>query len=160
MATIDHLDLVVTDLERSLGFYRALLRPLGYTRQSEITGERGERVVYLGTDRRTGSVSLRQAQSDAHEVPYDRYAVGLHHLAFRAPSRAVVDEAAEWLAESGATIEDAPKEWPYGPGYYACFFHDPDGIKLELVHEPSEVELMDRLDALQRRVAELEGRAD
>jgi catechol 2,3-dioxygenase-like lactoylglutathione lyase family enzyme len=158
MATIDHLDLVVTDLERSLGFYRALLRPLGYTRQSEIVGERGERVVYLGTHRRTGSVSLRQAQSDAHPVPYDRYAVGLHHLAFRAPSRAVVDDVAAWLAEIDATIENAPREWPYGPGYYACFFHDPDGIKLELVHEPSEVELMDQVDALRRRIAELEGR--
>ena len=41
---IDHLDLVVTDFERSLEFYRGLLRPLGYAGESPITGERGERV--------------------------------------------------------------------------------------------------------------------
>ena len=34
--------------------------------------------------------------------------------------------------------ESAPKEFPhYVPGYYAAFFYDPDGIKLEVVHEPS-----------------------
>ena len=44
---IDHVDLVVSDLDRSLAFYRELLAPLGYTNVSPITGERGERVVYV-----------------------------------------------------------------------------------------------------------------
>jgi glyoxylase I family protein len=127
---------VVTDLERSLAFYKALLEPLGYVRQTEIEGERGERVVYLGQACKDGSVSLRQAQSDAHPAPYDRYAVGLHHLAFAADSRARVDERADWLREQEATIESGPKEYQYTPGYYAVFFYDPDGIKLELVHTP------------------------
>ncbi len=42
---IDHIDLVVTDFERSLAFYRGLLGPLGYTREGPITGLRGEHVV-------------------------------------------------------------------------------------------------------------------
>jgi glyoxylase I family protein len=133
---IDHLDLVVTSLERSLVFYRELLEPLGYVRTSEIEGERGERVVYVGRHGGMGSVSLREAQSDAHEVPYERYGIGLHHLAFAAPSRAVVDERAAWLRAEGATIESGPEEYGYTPGYYAVFFYDPDGIKLELVHRP------------------------
>jgi len=133
---IDHLDRVVTDLARSLAFYKALLEPLGYVRQSEIAGERGERVVYLGRAHENGSVSLRQAQSDARPLPYDRYAVGLHHLAFAAGSRATVDERAAWLREQGVTIESGPREYDYSPGYYAVFFYDPDGIKLELVHAP------------------------
>jgi glyoxylase I family protein len=130
---VDHLDLVVTDLERSLQFYNGLLEPLGFTRNSQIIGERGERVVYIGG---TGgaSVSLRQAQSDAHPTPYDRYAVGVHHVAFFADSREVVDERAEWLRERGAEIESGPAEYDYTPGYYAVFFYDPDGIKLEIVH--------------------------
>jgi len=34
--------------------------------------------------------------------------------------------------------ESAPKEFPhYVEGYYAAFFYDPDGIKLEVVHEPT-----------------------
>ena len=29
-----------------------------------------------------------------------------------------------------------PSEYSYIPGYYAVFFYDPDGIKLEIVHVP------------------------
>ena len=133
---IDHLDLVVTSLERSIEFYAELLRPLGYDRVSEIAGERGERVVYLGRSAGRGSVSLRQRQSDAHQVPYDRYGVGIHHIAFIADSREVVDERASWLRDRQTTIESEPREYDYTPGYYAVFFYDPDGIKLEIVHRP------------------------
>jgi glyoxylase I family protein len=136
---VDHLDLVVSSLERSLDFYRGLLGPLGYTWESEIAGERGERVVYLGGGSGGGaeghvSVSLRERQSDAHAVPYQRYAIGLHHLAFVASSREQVDERAEWLHANGARIESEPREYAYTLGYYAVFFYDPDGIKLEIVH--------------------------
>ncbi|HEX2127629.1 MAG TPA: VOC family protein [Solirubrobacterales bacterium] len=133
---VDHLDLVVSDLERSLEFYRGLLEPLGFTRASEIEGERGERVVYLGG---TGgpSVSLRERQSDAHATPYDRYGVGIHHLAFVAANREQVDERAAWLRERDTKIESGPEEYDYTPGYYAVFFYDPDGIKLEIVHRPA-----------------------
>src|SRR5690349_22358116 len=135
MRPVDHLDLVVTDLERSLAFYNGLLEPLGFVRNSEIEGERGERVIYIGGSG-GASVSLRQVQSDAHATPYDRYAVGIHHLCFGAPSREVVDERAQWLRDQGAEIESEPREYDYTPGYYAVFFYDPDGIKLEIVHRP------------------------
>jgi glyoxylase I family protein len=158
MSPIDHLDLVVTSLGRSLEFYRGLLVPLGYVRVSEIEGERGERVVYLGRIGGTGSVSLRAAQSDAHPVPYDRYAVGLHHLAFAAPSRATVDERAAWVREQGAHVESGPQEYGYSPGYYAAFFHDPDGIKIELVHRPSERDLAAQVRRLEARLERLERR--
>jgi catechol 2,3-dioxygenase-like lactoylglutathione lyase family enzyme len=69
-------------------------------------------------------------------VPYDRYAVGVHHIAFAAPSREAVDERARWAADHGAEIESAPQEYDYRPGYYAFFLYDPDGIKLEIVHIP------------------------
>jgi glyoxylase I family protein len=133
---IDHLDLVVSHLERSLEFYRGLLAPLGYLRESTITGERGERVVYLGRAGGGGSIGLRERQSDARAVPYDRYWVGVHHVAFAASSRVVVDERARWVADQGMTIESGPEEYGYAPGYYAVFFYDPDGIKLEVVHIP------------------------
>ena len=95
-------------------------------------------VTYLGRERPArGSLGLRAVRSDAHEVPYDRYGVGLHHLAFVAPSRAVVDACAAWLRESGAEIESGPGEFPYSPGYYAVFCPDPDGIKIEVVHTPN-----------------------
>lgn len=133
---VDHLDLVVGSLERSLDFYRGLLRPLGWERENPITGERGERVVYLSRSARDVAISLRERQSDAYAVPYDRYAVGLHHLAISAESREQVDERAAWLRETGAEIESEPREYEYSEGYYAVFFRDPDGIKLEIVHAP------------------------
>ncbi len=159
LEAIDHLDLVVTDLERSLRFYTELLRPLGYVRNSEIEGERGERVVYVGRPGGWGSVSVRQAQSDAHETPYDRYAIGVHHIAFSASGRPAVDDSARWLRDNGHQIESGPEEYnQYTPGYYAVFFYDPDGIKLEIVHRPREADLVRRVQALEARLAELEGR--
>jgi catechol 2,3-dioxygenase-like lactoylglutathione lyase family enzyme len=154
---IDHLDLVVSDLDRSLRFYVELLRPLGYVRTSEIEGERGERVVYVGRPGGFGSVSVRQAQSGAHGTPYDRYAIGVHHIAFTAAAREVVDERAEWLRSSGHEIESGPAEYnQYTPGYYAVFFYDPDGIKIEIVHRPVEEDLAARVQQLERRLAELD----
>lgn len=47
LEAIDHVDLVVGSLERSLPFYKRLLAPLGYAGTGEIVGERGERVVYI-----------------------------------------------------------------------------------------------------------------
>lgn len=138
-ATVDHLDLVVSDLERSLAFYRGLLGPLGWTAVVSIEGERGEPVHHLGGERpdRRMTVGLRQALSDANPLPYQRYAVGIHHLAFSAPSRTAVDERHRWLVAHDAEIESPPREYGYTPGYYAVFLRDPDGIKLEIVHKPT-----------------------
>jgi glyoxylase I family protein len=133
---IDHLDLVVSDLERSLPFYRGLLGPLGYERESTIEGERGERVIYLSCPRPGGSVGLRQRPPATHPAPHDRYAVGVHHIAFAAASRAVVDERVDWARAHGAEVESEPRDYAYSHGYYAGFFYDPDGIKLEIVHTP------------------------
>jgi glyoxylase I family protein len=152
---IDHLDLVVTDLERSLAFYRGLLKTVGYVHESEIQGERGERVVYLSRLGGGGSLSLREAQSDAHGVPYDRYGIGLHHVCFAASRRAAVDEIAARARDAGAEIESEPREYDYTPGYYAVFIHDPDGIKLEFLHRPGERDLAARVAELERRLDEL-----
>jgi glyoxylase I family protein len=132
--TVHHLDLVVTSLERSVPFYQELL---GWWDSVEIKGERGERVVYIGPPNIRGSealLGLRELQSQPESLPYDRYGLGVHHIAFTASSREEVDERAVWLAKQGSEIESAPKEYDYTPGYYALFFYDPDGIKLELVH--------------------------
>ena len=130
---VHHIDLVVSSTERSLPFYRELLAPLGWHGVGEVEGERGETIWYLtgpGT-----SIGLRQAQTE-RDRPHDRYEVGLHHLAFEAASRATVNERAEWLRSRDVKIESGPEEYSYSPGYYAVFFYDPDGIKLEIVHVP------------------------
>jgi glyoxylase I family protein len=130
---VHHVDLVVSSIERSLPFYRELLGPLGWHGIGEVEGERGETIWYLTG--RECSIGLREAQSDSG--PHDRYALGLHHLAFEVSSRAAVDERADWLRGADARIESEPQEYTYMPGYYAVFFYDPDGLKLEIVHVPA-----------------------
>ena len=131
-----HLDLVVSNLDRSCEFYSDLLRPLGWGPVLDLVGERGEAIWYLQA--RETWLGLRQKQSDAHPTPYDRYAVGVHHVAFEALSRRAVDDAWERVLAQGVETESAPKEFPqYAPGYYAAFFYDPDGMKLEVVYEPT-----------------------
>ena len=126
---VHHVDLVVSAIGRSLPFYTELLGPLGYHSVGEVEGERGETIWYLsgpGT-----SIGLREATTETGGS-YDRYRVGLHHLALEAPSRFVVDERGDWLRARGAEIESGPEEYSYIPGYYAVFFYDPDGIAVEL----------------------------
>jgi glyoxylase I family protein len=134
-AGVHHVDLVVSSIERSLPFYTGLLGPLGYHRVSEVEGERGETIWYIGGS--GTAIGLREAQSDSE--PHDRYGVGIHHLAFEADSRDQVDDRAAWVRTQGVEIENEPQEYAYTPGYYATFFYDPDGLKLEIVHVPGLV---------------------
>jgi glyoxylase I family protein len=132
---IHHVDIVVSSIGRSLPWYRELLGPVGWNRVREVEGERGETIYYLGAQvGRRPTIGLREAQSDS--PPVDRYSVGLHHLALDVTSRAAVDERAAWLRSHHAEIESGPEEYGYIPGYYAVFFYDPDGLKLELLHVP------------------------
>jgi predicted lactoylglutathione lyase len=58
-------------------------------------------------------------------------------LAWTAESRDDVDRLHKRLLEIGAANLDPPADYPrYGEGYYAVFFADPDGMKLEVVHMP------------------------
>lgn len=126
---IDHIDLSVSDLDRSVAFYDAVLTELGFKKVSE-----NGTVDWRGSDMEIG---VRAAETLGDPAPYDRYRVGLHHLAFRAESRAAVDRFHDFLTQHGFDVLDAPTDYPeYGQGYYAVFFADPDGIKLEVVYRP------------------------
>ena len=130
---IHHVDLVVSSIERSLPFYRDLLGPLGWHGVTEVQGERDETIWYLWGP--GSSLGVREALSP-RTAPFDRYEIGVHHVAFEASSRAAVDERAAWVSAHGGEIESGPEEYWYSPGYYAVFFYDPDGMKLEIVHIP------------------------
>jgi len=136
LPAFDHLDLVVSDLERALAFYVALLGPLGYRRTRDIDGEQGERIAYLSREGSRGALGLREAHDGRAQRPFDRYDLGIHHVCFGAPDRATVDEVFRAGVDAGAEVESEPREYDYTPGYYAVFFRDPDGIKLEVLHRP------------------------
>jgi catechol 2,3-dioxygenase-like lactoylglutathione lyase family enzyme len=132
---VHHVDLVVSDIDRSLSFYRELLTPLGWHGVSTAPGERGETIHYLYGP--GSSIGLRQAPVPEASPPVDRYRIGLHHLCLEVDEPRQLEEAASRLGRLGARITDGPREFPeYRPGYHAVFFEDPDGIKLELVWTP------------------------
>ena len=135
MAHVDHLDLAVSSIDRSLTFYRELLRPLGWRWVHEVEGERGETIHYLFRRDGRGTIGLRERQSEG-TLPHDRYAVGIHHVAINGGSRRAVDRTAQWAQERSFEIESGPMEYAYSPGYYAVFFYDPDGIKIEVMSRP------------------------
>jgi catechol 2,3-dioxygenase-like lactoylglutathione lyase family enzyme len=74
------------------------------------------------------------ANPDSPNKIHDRYSPGFHHLAWNVESRAEVDAFHKFLAERGVPVLDPPAEYDYEPGYYAFFFSDPDGLKLEIMH--------------------------
>src|SRR5688572_5119700 len=111
MPNIDHVDLVVTSLDASLPFYEAVLTQLGFNRRAQIVGERGETVQYV-SDKGSGcAIGLRERQSDAHERPYDRYGIGVHHVCVRVESKDLVDALADWLRANGHAIESGPERY-------------------------------------------------
>jgi glyoxylase I family protein len=131
LAGIGHVDLVCRDLERSLGFYAAVFGPLGLEPPHLVPGERGEQIHYLRFPvPGSGSLGLRQA---FEEQPFELYAPGLHHLAFAVETDAEVDEVHATAVAAGAEILHPPQLWPaYGATYYATFFLDPDGFRIEV----------------------------
>jgi len=70
----------------------------------------------------------------AQETVHRRKPGSVHHVAFKAESRAEVDRLAVELGRISANIVDGPRLFPqHGSDYYAVFFKDPDGIKYEIV---------------------------
>jgi catechol 2,3-dioxygenase-like lactoylglutathione lyase family enzyme len=124
---VHHVDLVVSDIDRSLTFYRELLGPLGWHGVSHAPGERGETIHYLYGP--GSSIGLRQAPDPEAGLPVDRYRIGLHHLCLEVDEPGRLDEAASLLRGLGARITDGPREFPEDrPGYRALVFEDPAGI--------------------------------
>ncbi len=125
---LDHVFVAVRDMKTSEAFYDRVMPILGFRRgDAEIGGD--SHVVYYG---RQMVYVLRPAR--AGTADHDPYAPGLHHLCFRVVDEEAVDRAANELAGVGVEATQ-PRYYPeYGPDYYATFFEDPDGIRLEVMN--------------------------
>jgi catechol 2,3-dioxygenase-like lactoylglutathione lyase family enzyme len=116
---IDHIQLVVADLEASRRFYEALLGVIGVPMGGADEG------YFWADELFVSSASSLAAQGAL---------TGRHHLAFQAGDRATVDAFHKAALANGGTDNGAPGERPYHPGYYAAFVLDPDGNNIEAVH--------------------------
>ena len=103
---VHHIDLTVGDLARSTAFYDRVLPLLGFRRSADVA----EGPIWSGAQLEIGLVAARS------RAAHDRYAAGLHHLAFTAPSRVAVDAVHRQLVDLGVVVLDAPAEYPqYAP---------------------------------------------
>lgn len=120
---IDHLQLVVRDLTKSLAFYEAVLGALGIP----IGGRQD--TFFWADELFVSSVDSPAATGQL---------TGRHHFAFQAQDEAMVRAAHAAGLAHGGTDHGAPGERPYHPGYFAGFLLDPDGNNVELVfHGPA-----------------------
>ncbi len=119
---IDHLAIRVSDYEKSKAFYGRLFTFLGF----EISDEYDDAIGWTN-----GKTRFWIGRADAGGRKHKHRAgnVGFHHYAFQLRSRKDVDALQEFLHEIGAAIVDPADE--YYDDYYAVFFLDPDGLKLE-----------------------------
>ncbi|MEM8582282.1 MAG: VOC family protein [Pseudomonadota bacterium] len=116
---IDHLQLVVRDLEASRNFYTAVLKVL------DIPVVETPDDFFWADELVVSSVDSPAALGAL---------TGRHHLAFQAKDRATVDAAYSAALAHGGRDNGAPGERAYHPGYYAAFVLDPDGNNIETVY--------------------------
>jgi len=119
---IDHISVRVGDFKKSKAFYDKLFKFLGFKVLDEYPDSMG------WTNGKT-RYWIGQADAEGKQRKYRIGDIGLHHYAFELRSRADVDALQAFVKELGATIADPADE--YYDDYYAVFFLDPDGLKLE-----------------------------
>jgi predicted lactoylglutathione lyase len=122
--TFDHIDQRVRSLAEAKPFYDGLLRAFGFRGRPHGEGTH----VYI-------RVLDRQAH-EAFALIEDRtHVCNRSCLAFRADSTEEVDRIAATLEAIGAKAIEGPVPCPeYSENYYAVFFTDPDGNRLEIAY--------------------------
>ena len=137
---IDHIQITVKNLQKAEVFYDRFLPLIGFDLSKKgkgrVEAHDFDVIEYVHPKLTLGINSPRTEfkDTDVHR----RRPGSLHHLAFRADSPEEIDRLYPAVVEAGADIVEPPKYYPqHGEKYYALFFKDPCGIKLEIMHEAS-----------------------
>src|SRR3989344_7457874 len=124
---LGHIKLAVGEFAKSSGFYKGLFEQLGYKQISDKESSAG----WVSS----AGLGIWVAQAEVSDYPYRHSAPGLHHLCLKAESPERVDNIHDFLVEEDSHIFSPPRHYPeYTNIYYAVFFADPDGIKLEVAY--------------------------
>ena len=132
---IDHLMINVNRFEDARRFYSWLMPALGYTNTMSFPDDGPKRGIGWWTQS-GGSIWVQEAGAPYRSDEFHGHRVGLCEIAFAAENRAQIDDLTGEIERHGGKVTDTPHEYDYMPGYYAVFFTDPDGLKLEAVHIP------------------------
>lgn len=120
-----HITVEVSDLNKSKAFYDGMFQRLGWESAFEDTEAKA------WSD---GKFDYWIVPAETKEPSRQNNGVGFNHLAFRVESKEQVDAFFTWLQSAQAKIDSEPKAYPqYSENYYAVFFFDPDGTRLEIV---------------------------
>ena len=122
---IDHLSIQCADIAKSAAFYDAVLSPLG-----------GTRIMDFG-----GAIGYGHGAHPEFWIGVFDSGEGFResHIAFTAPSRAIVQSFFDAAVALGAEVLHAPRVWTeYHPTYFGAFVRDPDGNNVEAVCHASE----------------------
>jgi catechol 2,3-dioxygenase-like lactoylglutathione lyase family enzyme len=135
--TIDHIEITVKDMNIAVPFYDKLLPLLGFDVQSRVNAviEEHEKQDVQYSHPRLGFAITSPRTAFVGDTMNRRKPGALHHLAFKAESRAEVDRLFSELKEIGAVIVSEPRNYPeYTPQPYdALFVKDLEGVKYEIV---------------------------
>ena len=129
---VDHIYVSVSALSRSEAFYDSAFAGILGFRKSAFALNGEPHIQYY--NRHFGFV-LRPARTLAAHEPY---APGLHHFCLRVDSIAEVVEVATKLRAAGIEATEARHCPEYAPDYWATFFVDPDGLRLEVTNYRQE----------------------
>lgn len=116
---IDHISIRVSDYKTSKAFYARLFDFLGF----ELSDDYGTTIGWTNGRTRYWIAPARGRKT--HRIGD----VGFHHYAFELRHRKDVDALQAFLEKEKVRIVDPAAE--YYDDYYAVFFLDPDGLKLE-----------------------------
>lgn len=125
IVNVDHLTLAVSDFARSKRFYTALFDFLGMKVMDEYPDS-------MGWKNGRSRFWIVQADARGRRHRHRIGDVGFHHYAFSLRSRRDVDDLQHFLEKHGVRVVDPAGE--YYDRYYAVYFLDPDGLKLEAMH--------------------------
>ncbi len=129
---IDHLNIGVSDAERSRIFYEKVLAPLGLKLLMSVPAKDAEPD---GEQSRVGGTmhGFGRQYKPLFWIVGGAKVGEATHFAFIAQTRDQVDAFYAAALEAGATDNGPPGLRRYHENYYAAFVHDPDGINIEAV---------------------------
>ncbi|MFA6304531.1 MAG: VOC family protein [Patescibacteria group bacterium] len=123
---VGHIKILASDFKKSYSFYKDIFEALNYKQVSNKENSAGWAKNGYG---------ILLGQAKIIDFPYKYGMPGIHHICLKAESTDKVDELYNLAVKKEVHIYEPPQKYPnYTDKYYAVFFADPDGMKMEIAY--------------------------